>query len=75
MDIRPGLYRHFKGKLYRVEGMARHSESLEEMVVYRALYDEGSLWIRPAAMWHEIVVFEGVARPRFEYMGEGGQEG
>ena len=58
MDIRPGLYRHFKGKLYRVEGMARHSESLEEMVVYRAL-----------------VVFEGVARPRFEYMGEGGQEG
>lgn len=55
MDILPGLYRHFKGGLYRVEGVARHSETLEEMVVYRALYGEGGLWVRPAAMWSETV--------------------
>ena len=50
MDILPGLYRHFKGGLYRVEGVARHSETLEEMVVYRALYGEGGLWVRPASL-------------------------
>ena len=65
MDILPGLYRHFKGGLYRVEGVARHSETLEEMVVYRALYGEGGLWVRPAAMWSETVAHEGVLQPRF----------
>ena len=65
MDILPGLYRHFKGGLYRVEGVARHSETLEEMVVYRALYGEGGLWVRPAAMWSETVTHEGVLQPRF----------
>ena len=65
MDILPGLYRHFKGGLYRVEGVARHSETLEEMVVYRALYGEGGLWVRPAAMWNETVTHEGVLQPRF----------
>ncbi len=71
MDILPGLYRHFKGGLYRVEGVARHSETLEEMVVYRALYGEGGLWVRPASMWNEAVTHEGVLQPRFELVKEG----
>ena len=71
MDILPGLYRHFKGSLYRVEGVARHSETLEEMVVYRALYGEGGLWVRPAAMWNETVTHEGVLQPRFAPVKEG----
>ena len=71
MDILPGLYRHFKGGLYRVEGVARHSETLEEMVVYRALYGEGGLWVRPAAMWSETVTREGVLQPRFAPVKEG----
>ena len=71
MDILPGLYRHFKGGLYRVEGVARHSETLEEMVVYRALYGEGGLWVRPAAMWNETVTHEGVLQPRFARVKEG----
>ena len=50
-DIKPGRYRHFKGNEYQVIGMARHSETEEEMVVYRPLYGEGGLWARPAAMW------------------------
>lgn len=50
MDIRPGTYRHFKGNLYQVIGVASHSETLEPMVVYRALYGQGGLWVRPAAM-------------------------
>lgn len=70
MEIQPGLYRHFKGKLYRVQGMARHSETLEEMVIYRALYGEGALWVRPAGMWHETVVHEGLSQPRFIYIEE-----
>ena len=71
MDILPGLYRLFKGGLYRVEGVARHSETLEEMVVYRALYGEGGLWVRPAAMWNETVTHEGVIQPRFAPVKEG----
>ena len=71
MDTLPGLYRHFKGGLYRVEGVARHSETLEEMVVYRALYGEGGLWVRPAAMWNETVTHEGVLQPRFAPVKEG----
>lgn len=71
MDILPGLYRHFKGGLYRVEGVARHSETLEEMVVYRALYGEGGLWVRPAAMWNETVTHGGVLQPRFAPVKEG----
>ena len=71
MDILPGLYRHFKGGLYRVEGVARHSETLEEMVVYHVLYGEGGLWVRPASMWNEAVTHEGVLQPRFELVKEG----
>ena len=69
--IKPGRYRHFKGNEYEVIGTARHSETLEELVVYRALYDNGGLWVRPAAMWSEIVDRNGYHGPRF--IPEGGQ--
>ena len=69
-EIRPGRYRHFKGGEYQVLGMAKHSETLEPMVVYRALYGEGGLWVRPAAMWNETVERDGQAFRRFTYMGE-----
>ena len=68
--VRPGRYRHFKGNEYEVLGVARHSETEEEMVVYRALYGEGGLWVRPAAMWLENVTRDGVTQPRFTYIGE-----
>ena len=63
--IQPGRYRHFKGKEYQVIGTARHSETLEEMVVYRALYGEGGLWVRPASMWSEPVERDGYSCARF----------
>ena len=62
--IKPGRYRHFKGNEYEVIGTARHSETLEELVVYRALYG-GGLWVRPAAMWTETVEWDGYRGPRF----------
>ncbi len=68
-EIRPGRYRHFKGKEYRVLGVARHSETLEPLVVYQALYGERGLWVRPAAMWTEQVEREGKTMPRFTYVG------
>ena len=70
MEIKPGKYRHFKGNLYEVIGIANHSETMEPMVVYRALYGEGGLWVRPAAMWNEIVEKETYSGPRFTYIGE-----
>ena len=69
-EIKPGKYRHFKGNEYRVIGMARHSETMEEMVVYQALYGEGGLWVRPAHMWSEQVDRDGYSGPRFAYIGE-----
>ena len=69
-EIRPGKYRHFKGNEYRVVGMARHSETMEEMVVYQALYGDGGLWVRPAHMWSEQVDRDGYSGPRFAYIGE-----
>ena len=68
--IRPGRYRHFKGNEYEVLGIARHSETGEPMVVYRALYGERGLWVRPAAMWSETVERDGYCGPRFRYIGE-----
>ena len=68
--IKPGRYRHFKGNEYEVLYTARHSETLEPMVVYRALYGEGGIWVRPASMWNETVVRDGVSRKRFEYIEE-----
>ena len=70
-NIKPGLYRHFKGKEYRVLFTARHSETEERMVVYQALYGEKGFWVRPAAMWTERVEREGYSGPRFQYIGEG----
>ena len=61
----PGRYRHFKGMEYEVLGVARHSETLEEMVVYRALYGEGDIWVRPVSMWLETVERDGKIMPRF----------
>lgn len=69
-EIRPGRYRHFKGKEYRVLYTARHSETLEPMVVYQALCGERGIWVRPAAMWGEHVEREGYSGPRFTYLGE-----
>ena len=70
MEIKPGKYRHFKGNEYEVIGVARHSETLEEMVVYRALYGEYGLWVRPASMWNETVLHEGKEVKRFEFTGD-----
>lgn len=64
-EIRPGKYRHFKGGEYEVLGVARHSEGLEDMVVYRPLYGEGRLWVRPLSMFTEDVQHGGKACPRF----------
>ena len=67
-EIRSGRWRHFKGGEYEVICVARHSETEEDMVVYRALYGEGGVWVRPAAMWLEMVERDGVTVPRFTFM-------
>lgn len=68
--IKIGRYRHFKGNEYLVIGIAKHSETLEEMVVYRALYGDGGLWVRPSSMWDETIERDGKRFKRFEYIGE-----
>lgn len=65
MDIQPGKYRHFKGNEYEVLYLAHHSETMEEMVVYRALYGERGIWVRPASMWNEEVTRDGKTFRRF----------
>jgi len=70
MEIKTGKYRHFKGMEYEVLGVAKHSETLAPMVVYRALYGEGGLWVRPAEMWLEWVDREDYHGPRFQYVEE-----
>ena len=69
-SIKPGRYRHFKGKEYEVLGVARHSETREEMVVYRALYGDFGLWVRTASMWNETVERDGKTFRRFTYIGQ-----
>lgn len=69
--IKPGRYRHFKGKEYEVLYIATHSEMREEMVVYRALYGERGVWVRPASMWNEVIERDGKTYRRFTYIGEG----
>ena len=64
-EIVPGRYRHFKGNEYEVLAIARHSETLEPLVVYRALYGEGGVWVRPAQMWSETVERDGKTYIRF----------
>ena len=68
--IRPGRYRHFKGNEYEVIGVARNSETLQPLVVYRALYGERGLWVRPFDMFTEVIEHEGRRLPRFSYIGE-----
>ena len=68
--IKPGKYRHFKGNEYEVIGTAKHSETMEEMVVYRALYGEFGLWVRPASMWEETIERDGKTFQRFTYIGD-----
>lgn len=63
--MQPGTYRHYKGDQYEVVGVARHSETEEELVVYRALYGERGLWVRPLAMFQETVMLDGREVPRF----------
>ena len=63
--VKVGTYRHFKGGRYEVIALAKHSESLESMVVYRALYGDGQIWVRPASMWNEEVEYEGKTVKRF----------
>ncbi len=69
-EIKVGRYRHFKGNEYRVLYLAKHSETLEAMVVYQALYGERGIWVRPASMWSEIVERDGKTYQRFTYIGE-----
>ena len=68
--IRLGKYRHFKGMEYEVIGVAHHSESLEDFVVYRALYGDGDLWVRPLSMFFEKVERDGKVFDRFTYIGD-----
>lgn len=65
MDIQPGKYRHFKGNEYEVIAIACHSETNEPMVIYKALYADGKLWVRPASMWNEWVEKADYSGPRF----------
>lgn len=68
-EIKKGRYRHFKGNEYEVIGTAKHSETTEEYVVYKALYGDGGLWVRPAEMWNETVERDGKFFKRFEFIG------
>ena len=70
MEIKLGKYRHFKGNEYEVIAIAKHSETLEELVVYRALYGAGEVWVRPAKMWNERVERDGQTVQRFTYIEE-----
>ena len=65
--LKLGKYNHYKGHEYEVIGVAKHSETLEEMVVYKALYGDCGLWVRPLKMFIETVVVEGKSVPRFEF--------
>jgi len=69
-DLRPGRYRHYKGKDYQVIDVARHSETEEKLVVYRCLYGDYSLWVRPLAMFQETVDVAGEQIPRFAWVSD-----
>jgi len=66
--LKLGIYKHYKGKEYEVIGLAKHSETLEDLVVYKALYDDGQIWVRPLKMFLEEVEVNGKKVPRFEYV-------
>ncbi len=67
---KPGKYRHYKGNKYELLYIANHSETLEKMVVYKALYGSGDVWVRPLSMWEEDVMVDGKKEPRFMYIGD-----
>lgn len=69
-DFKPGRYRHFKGGEYELLYLAKHSETREELVVYRALYGEQGIWVRPKKMWNEMVERDGGRVKRFVYIGD-----
>ena len=69
-EIKLGIYRHFKGNEYEVIAIAKHSETTEDYVVYKALYGDGGMWVRPASMWNETVERDGITYKRFTYIGE-----
>lgn len=69
-EIKPGIYRHYKGNRYQVLFLARHSENEEMLVIYKALYGAGEIWARPASMWQELVNVGGMMQPRFAWEGE-----
>ena len=73
-SIKPGRYRHFKGGEYQVLGLARHSETGEDYVVYQALYGQRGIWVRPASMWCEIVDRDGYHGPRFTLVEADGRD-
>ncbi len=66
--MKKGIYRHYKGNLYELIDVAAHSETLEQMVVYRAMYDNYDLWVRPLSMWNEEVEYNGKTVRRFEFV-------
>lgn len=66
--MKTGIYKHYKGNRYKVIGIAKHSETLEELVVYQQLYGEMGLWVRPLTMFNESVEIEGKQMPRFEWL-------
>lgn len=70
MEMKKGRYRHFKGNEYELLYIAKDSETLEDMVVYKALYGEGGIWVRPLKMWNETVIRDGKEYKRFTYIGE-----
>ena len=69
-EIKLGVYKHYKGNEYRVLAIASHSETLEKMVVYQALYGEYGIWVRPISMWNELVDVNGIKTPRFKFLRE-----
>ncbi|MFT2089615.1 DUF1653 domain-containing protein [Paraglaciecola sp. 2405UD69-4] len=70
MTVKLGKYRHYKGNDYQVLGVAKHSEDESELVVYRPLYGDQGLWVRPLTMFQEKIERDGVVKSRFEYIGD-----
>lgn len=69
-DIKLGKYKHYKGNIYEVIYIGKHSETLEDVVIYKALYGNNKIWVRPLKMWNETVIVDGKEVKRFEYIGK-----